>query len=48
MHDKLNRMKQGYESISIPDELNEMVNRAIASLEHFYYSYVRTSSKIYS
>ncbi|MCM3494365.1 MULTISPECIES: DUF3298 domain-containing protein [Paenibacillus] len=31
MHDKLNRMKQEYESIPIPDELNEMVNRTIAS-----------------
>ncbi|WP_426332786.1 DUF3298 domain-containing protein [Paenibacillus silvae] len=31
MDDKLNRMKQEYESIPIPDELNEMVNRTIAS-----------------
>ncbi|MEK3823626.1 DUF3298 domain-containing protein [Paenibacillus sp. FSL K6-1558] len=31
MNDKLNRMKQEYESIPIPDELNEMVNRTIAS-----------------
>ncbi|MCM3132858.1 anti-sigma-V factor rsiV [Paenibacillus polysaccharolyticus] len=31
MDDKLNRMKQEYESIPIPEELNEMVNRTIAS-----------------
>ncbi|PYE49047.1 DUF3298 domain-containing protein [Paenibacillus barcinonensis] len=31
MHDKLNRMKQEYESIPIPNELNEIVNRTIAS-----------------
>ncbi|WP_340023731.1 DUF3298 domain-containing protein [Paenibacillus sp. FSL K6-1096] len=31
MHDKLNRMKQEYESIPIPDELDKMVNRTIAS-----------------
>lgn len=31
MDDKLNRMRQEYESIPIPDELNEMVNRTIAS-----------------
>lgn len=31
MNDKLNRMKQEYESIPIPDELNEMVNKTIAS-----------------
>ncbi|GGH50557.1 anti-sigma-V factor RsiV [Paenibacillus silvae] len=31
MSDKLNRMRREYESIPIPDELNEMVNRTIAS-----------------
>ncbi|WP_145413235.1 DUF3298 domain-containing protein [Paenibacillus xylanexedens] len=31
MHNKLDRMKQEYESIPIPDELNQMVNRTIAS-----------------
>lgn len=31
MHDKLNRMKREYESIPIPDELDKMVTRTIAS-----------------
>lgn len=35
MHDKLNRMKQEYESIPIPNELNGMVNRTIDSRRTF-------------
>lgn len=35
MHNKLNRIKQEYDSIPIPDELNEMVDRTIASRQSF-------------
>ncbi len=35
MHDKLNRIKQEYESTPIPDELNGMVDRTIASRRTF-------------
>lgn len=31
MHDKLNRMKEQYESTPIPDELTSLVNRTIAA-----------------
>lgn len=31
MHDKLNRMKEQYESTPIPDELSSVVNKAIAA-----------------
>ena len=31
MHDKLNRMKEQYESTPIPDELSSIVNKTIAT-----------------
>lgn len=31
MHDKLNRMKEQYESTPIPDELSSIINKTIAT-----------------